>query len=88
MENGKFGPQSYIGVGLVIVIIGATWTLSHSLSGIDRAVDKLDFRMTELEKHQSRPDPWTGVDMLKWAIELGKSNPNMKVPEPTHKEIK
>jgi hypothetical protein len=82
-ENG-FNTNSYISISLLVTIIGATWILSSKLSGIERTNDKLDYRMTTMEARQSRPDPWTGTDQLRWTVEFGQLNPALKVPEPKH----
>lgn len=82
--EGKFNTNSYISISLLVSIIGATWILSSKLGNVDRVMDKLDFRMTELERRQSRPDPWTGTDMLRWSVEFGQLNPVLKVPDPKH----
>lgn len=82
MDN--FNANSYISVGLLITIIGATWILSSKLNAIERMNDKLDYRMGSIETRQSRPDPWTGTDQLRWTVEFGQLNPTLKIPEPKH----
>lgn len=84
IENGKFNTNSYISISLLVTIIGATWILSSKLNGVDKSVDRLEFRMDQFEKRQNRPDPWTGTDMLRWTVEFGQLNPILRMPEPKH----
>lgn len=74
----SFDANAYISIALLLAVVSAAvW--------INRSLDKLDFRMTKMEEHQSRPDPWTGNDQFRWSIELKKLNPHLDVPEPKHK---
>lgn len=82
--DNKLNTNSYLSLSVVVSIIGATWILSSKLNGIERTNDRLDFRMTAMEAHQSRPDPWTGTDMLRWSVEFGQLNPVLKMPELRH----
>lgn len=76
--NGGLNTNSYISIGLMITIIGAVIWLNNSLS-------LLNYRLTKMEEHQSRPDPWTGNDMFRWSVEMKRLNPVLEVPEPRHK---
>lgn len=80
----KLNTNSYISLSVVASIIGATWFLGNKLSNIEHANDLLGFRMTAMETRQSRPDPWTGTDMLRWTVEFGQLNPILKIPEAKH----
>lgn len=80
----KLNANSYIGIGLTITLITASWILNDKLNGIIRVNDKLDVRLSEMEKRRERPDPWTGTDMLRWTVEFGQLNPVLKTPEPRH----
>lgn len=84
--NGANGltTNSYISIGLLVTLIGATWLICTKLNDIVAANLLLNFRMTEMEKRQSRPDPWTGTDMLRWTVEFGQLNPTLKILEPKH----
>lgn len=76
--TSSLNANSYISISLMVVIISATIWLNNSLS-------LLNYRMTNLEKFQSRPDPWTGNDMFRWSVEMKRLNPILEVPEPRHK---
>jgi hypothetical protein len=82
--NNNLNTNSYISLGLLVSIIGATWIIAAKLNAIERMNDKLDYRMTTMETHQSRPDPWTGTDQLRWTVEFGQLNPTLRIPEPKH----
>lgn len=84
MNGNNLNTNSYISIGLLVSIIGATWIIATKLNAIERANDLLGYRMTNMEARQSRPDPWTGTDQLRWTVEFGQLNPLLKVPEPKH----
>lgn len=84
MNGNGLNTNSYISLSVVASIMGATWLLSSKLNAIERTNDKLELRMTLMETRQSRPDPWTGTDMLRWSVEFGQLNPVLKIPEAKH----
>lgn len=83
-DSAKFNVNSYISLGLLVSVVAATWIINDKLNSMVRTNDKLDIRMTMMEARQSRPDPWTGTDQLRWTVEFGQLNPVLKVPEPRH----
>ena len=90
--------STYVSIGLVIIIISATWVICSAVystnAHIDLAVttmtnkiDSIDSRVTTLA---AQKETWTEADMYKWSIHLQQSNsklnPPLNVPEPQHSQ--
>jgi hypothetical protein len=91
-ETNKLNTNSYISIGLVLLLLSALIWLNTKFSDLHDGqtnvrfdVQTLTTRMEVIEKAKVI-DRWSGTDMFKWAVKLQRENPSLKVPEPKHDE--
>lgn len=84
---GPLNANTYISVGLVVVVLGGFFAVLNSLytakGEITARLDKVEWRMGGYEKSMPKHESWTDRDMFKWAVKLQKENQGkIVVPEP------
>ncbi len=92
--NGGINLNTTINIGLVVILIGATWTISSTIVSTknevitriektDDHVKATDDHVSAIEKKQEQiKETWNDGDMLRWSVHFAKDNPTIKVPEP------
>jgi hypothetical protein len=93
----KLGENSYIQIGMVVVLIGAAYTLGSIRSRIDSDIASINESLTTIksdmivihgmieERTESR---WSASQMQAWSHSLKDMNPTIRVPDPTNIPLK
>jgi len=92
LENSALRIGTVIGVAILVIgIIGGIvgFAVSESIwrTNISRDIKQLEGQVlqlrSEIKDNQDEilSDRWTATDMRLWATELGKSNPELEIPE-------
>jgi hypothetical protein len=81
-QQTKLNANSYISLGVMLVIIGAAFQLSTKLARIETDLSTIRFEMsTKLDAFNGRMgDRWTATMQGVWAREVQALNQNFKTP--------